>query len=348
MTDATSLRPRQRGFTLVELMISLVLGALVVLAATAMVVASRATYRTQDEATRLAESSRAGLELGNRLVRLAGYTNFGESQSPPAAYIVNAAWSASPDSYSLSGPNLVGSNNSVPGGGTGINGSDSLTLRFYGSGTGGGDGNILDCAGVAVPVPATNDAVNYLQYRSYNVLFVENDTDGEPALKCQRQTFDKTTGAPGAISASQTLIRGVEAFHVLYGEALPQTVPACPASAALPDNTCDLDLYPPSTVVYRTGIGGSNAVSKWANVVSVRIAMLVRSNTGALATPEDTSKIYYLFGPTYSATVSGDTGSTFPLSSLTTAERTRVRRVVSTTVFLRNRVASWPSLDKIN
>lgn len=338
---------RQRGFTLVELMISLVLGALVVLAATAMVVASRATYRTQDETTRLAETARAGLELGNRLVRLAGYTNFGESQSPPAAYSKSATWILSPDSYSLDGPNIVGSSNSVPGGGSGLNGSDSLTVRFYGSGTPNGDGNVLDCAGFAVPVPAQNSAA-YAQSRSYNVLFVENDTDGEPALKCQRQTYDATTGVPGAISASQTLIRGVEDLQVLYGEAIPQTVPACPAASALPDNTCDLDLYPPATVVYRSGIGGgANAVANWANVASVRISMLVRSGTGALPVPEPTTKTYDLFGANYAATVS-DVGSSLSLSSMSVADRTRARRVVSTTIFLRNRVASWPSLDSVN
>ena len=48
-------RSREAGVTLVELMIGLVLGAIVVLAATAMLVGSRATYRTQDETTRLAD-----------------------------------------------------------------------------------------------------------------------------------------------------------------------------------------------------------------------------------------------------------------------------------------------------
>ncbi len=223
---------RQRGLTLTELMIALVLGALVVLAATSMVVTSRGTYRTQDETTRLAESARFGLELGNRLIRLAGYTNFGDDATPPASYTIDPLWTATPDSYAFNGPNVVGSNNSKPGGAAGLNGSDSITIRFFGSSPVGQvtpDGNVLDCAGSPVPQAATATAasataattVNNLA-RAYNVLFVDADTDGEPALKCQRQTYDAAGVPSGAPSDVQTLIRGVEDFQVLYGEAIPQ------------------------------------------------------------------------------------------------------------------------------
>ena len=333
---------RQRGVTLTELMVALVLGALVVLAATSMVVTSRGTYRTQDESTRLAETARFGLELGNRLVRIAGYTNFGNpnagtSETPPAYYAIDAVWPSTLDSYSLDGPNVVGSNNSKPGGGTGLNGSDSLTIRFFGSNspaTGLADGNVLDCAGFAVPEPkvsasATNLEPAYRQARAYNVLFVDADTDGEPSLKCRRMTFD-ATGAPSVMD-TQTLLRGVESFQVLYGEYIPQASP-----------NQDLDLFDPANIVYRTGIGGPSPVGQWENVRSVRIAMLLRSATGTRPDPEQASTTYALFGSNYPWTA--DTGSTFSLSTLTTADRTRVRRVVQTTVFIRNRMSDWKSV----
>lgn len=323
-------RVREAGFTLVELMVSLVLGALVVLAATAMVVTSRATYRLQDEGTRISESGRAGLELGNRLVRLAGYTNFGQDTTLPPAYTPDAAWVAAPDAYAITGPNMVGANNSAPSGNTVVNSSDSLTIRFYGSGNGTADGTILDCAGSAVAAPALT-ATSYSERRAYNVLFVGPDVDGEPSLRCLRQKINED----GTTSVDvQTLIRGVEDFQVLYGELIP------PPGG-------DLDLVDPLSIVYRTGIGGSNPVLNWDNVQTVRIAMLIRSATGVLTGPEPTTTTYKLFGADYDAAAgSADPGSTFALAGLSDLERTRVRRVVQTTVFIRNRVASWPSLQR--
>jgi type IV pilus assembly protein PilW len=334
---------RQKGVTLTELMIALVLGALVVLAATAMVVTSRGTYRTQDETTRLQESARFGLELTNRLGRLAGYTDFGDDPTTPANYVVDGTWTN--NSYAFNGPNVVGADNSKPTSGAAINGSDSLTIRYFGSSNPGAtatsntaDGNILDCAGTPVPQPVTTagggagvDAATTNRIaRAYNVLFVDLDTDGEPALKCQRQTYDPTTGAAsGVASDTQTLIRGVEAFQVLYGELIPQ-----------PSPNSDLDLNAPASIVYRTGIGGSNPVSNWQNVRSVRIAMLLRTAVGTLTTPEATSTTYQLFGPNYPST-----SATFALTSVSAADRTRARRIVQTTVFIRNRMAGWDSLQ---
>ena len=336
---------RQRGVTLTELMVALVLGALVVLAATSMVVTSRGTYRTQDESTRLAESARFGLELGNRLVRLAGYTNFGDDVTAPASYTIDPLWTASPDSYAFNGPNVVGTNNSKPGGAAGLNGSDSLTIRYFGSSALNSvtpDGNILDCAGFPVPQAPTGTAVTSTAAaaavnnvaRAYNVLYVDNDPDGEPALKCQRQTYDPTTGLPsGAVTDTQTLIRGVENFQVLYGELI-----------AKPPPNDDLDLNEPGNIVYRTGIGGPNPVINWNNVRSVRIAMLLRSGTGTRPDSEATTTTYQLFGPSYPSG-STDTGATFSVASLGAADRTRTRRIVETTIFIRNRMSEWPSLQ---
>ncbi|MEO8938705.1 MAG: PilW family protein [Burkholderiaceae bacterium] len=320
---------RQRGFTLTELMVALVLGALVVLAATAMVVTSRGTYRTQDESTRVQESSRFALELVNRLVRLAGYTDFGDStQLVPAFYSADSTWSTS-DSYALNGPNLVGADNASPTG-AGINGSDSLTIRFFGSGTSvAADGNVLDCAGSSVPAPA-GSAAAYSTSRAYNVLFVGYDPDNEPSLKCQRQTYDAAGNPSGLPGDTQTLIRGVESFQVLYGEANY--------------SGGDPDLVPPTSLTYRTGIGGVNPVVNWSNVVTVRIAMLIRSNVGAQV--DTTARTYDLFGVGYPNSGT-DIGAQFPLAGVTlsTSERTRIRRVVETTIFVRNRVAQWPDLN---
>lgn len=329
---------RQRGVTLTELMIALVLGALVVLAATSAVVTSRGTYRNQDESTRIAESSRFGLELVNRMVRLAGYTNYGDDPAIPAFYTPDASWVTS-NAYALNGPNIAGANNSKPTSPTsGYNSSDSIVIRYYGAsnGTPGptpqpADGNVLDCAGIGVPVP-TGDAVAYTTSRAYNVLFVDTDVDGEPSLKCQRQTYDATTGAPTGVN-TQTLIRGVEDFQVLYGEAVYGAGD-------------DPDAVAPLFVVYHQGIGGSNPVVNWDNVVTVRIAMLLRSSVGAQV--DTAAKTYHLFGDSSYPNEGSDAGSLFSTAALSVSERSRVRRVVQTTVFVRNRISPWSQLQGIN
>ena len=342
-----AIRRLQRGVTLTELMIALVLGALVVLAATAMVVSSRGTYRSQDENTRLAEASRFGLELGNRMVRLAGFVNWGNDNNLPATYQPDPLWSVTPNAYAMNGPNIVGANNSKPSGAAGLNGSDSLTIRFFGSSapsTVTADGNVLDCAGTAVPDSPTTSSgsATTAAYvvgnaaRAYNVLYVDTDVDGEPALFCLRQKYDPLTGLPltTGLDTPQVLIRGVEDFQVLYGEYIP---PVDGAGVPL-----SLDDVAPQSIVYKTGIGGPNAVSNWTNVRSVRIAMLLRSAVGARTDP-DTTAAYKLFGASYPA--SSDTGASFSMSTVSAADKTRVRRVVETTVFVRNRENQWSSVQ---
>lgn len=321
----TGLDVRQAGFTLTELMVALVLGALVVLAATAMVVTSRATYRSQDESTRVAENGRFALELVNRLVRLAGYTDFGASNAPPASYI----YVGGTDPYVDGWPSIGGIDHDATNGAA-VNGSDSLITYYYGSGPAGGpaDGNVLDCAGNAVPSPAAT-ANAYVNARERNVLYVQPDVDGEPALVCQRSIYDPVGG--GRTYDQQVLIRGVESFQVLFGEAIYAVGP--------PPGDPDTD--PPVSIVYRTGVDGVNPVVNWQNVISVRIALLLRSNIGAQ--PDATAQTYNLFGGSYNA--NGDTGTQFSTTALSASDRTRVRRVVQTTVFVRNRIATWPGLQ---
>jgi type IV pilus assembly protein PilW len=83
-------------------------------------------------------------------------------------------------------------------------------------------------------------------------------------------------------------------------------------------------------------------VVNWSNVVSVRIAMLIRSDiTGAQA--DSSAVTYNLFGAAYPGT--SDPGTQFSTASMSVAERTRLRRVVQTTIFVRNRLSPWPALQ---
>jgi type IV pilus assembly protein PilW len=67
----------QQGLSLIELMISLALGLLVVLAVTYVFAGSRANYRHQDALSAVQESGRIALEVLTRDVRMAGYPGCG-------------------------------------------------------------------------------------------------------------------------------------------------------------------------------------------------------------------------------------------------------------------------------
>ncbi len=64
----------QLGFTLIELMVSLVLGLVIVGGATSLIVANRHSYRTNEALSQVQESARTAFELLARDVREAGIT----------------------------------------------------------------------------------------------------------------------------------------------------------------------------------------------------------------------------------------------------------------------------------
>lgn len=65
--------PAQRGMTLIELMISMLLGLILVFAATTLFEITKRTTRTQEATARLMENGRAATEILNRSVRMARF-----------------------------------------------------------------------------------------------------------------------------------------------------------------------------------------------------------------------------------------------------------------------------------
>lgn len=65
----------QAGLTLVEMMVSMTLGLLILLAIGSVYLGSRATYRMQEDNARLQETGRYALEVLGRSLRQAGYWN---------------------------------------------------------------------------------------------------------------------------------------------------------------------------------------------------------------------------------------------------------------------------------
>lgn len=66
---------RQAGLTLVEMMISMTIGLLILLAIGSVYVGSRQTYRLQEDNARLQETGRYAMEVIGRSIRQAGFWN---------------------------------------------------------------------------------------------------------------------------------------------------------------------------------------------------------------------------------------------------------------------------------
>lgn len=170
---------RECGMTLVELMISLTVGLLVVLVASTLFLSTKQTNRSQGDNALLQENGRYVFAAIGREFRMAGYRDYTTSLG-----------------FTSATPALSGVNDS------GLNASDEITVRYYGSSAvgGGADGGVLDCLGNAVSADTL----------ASNRYFVAADAvTGEPALQCE------SSMAPGAPAV---LVTGVESLQILYGE----------------------------------------------------------------------------------------------------------------------------------
>ncbi|AER57103.1 type IV pilus assembly protein PilW [Pseudoxanthomonas spadix BD-a59] len=114
-----TLKDAQRGFTLIELMVALMLGLLVVAAAGGLFLSNRRVYGTTASINRIQENQRIAFELLARDIREAG-------GNPCTRNIVNMLDTSKPGgSYFAGWSNGVSGNN-----GTGPNGSDEITLSL--------------------------------------------------------------------------------------------------------------------------------------------------------------------------------------------------------------------------
>lgn len=166
------------GFGLIELMISIAISLVVVLAITSLFLMQKRSYSTQDDLSRLQENGRFMVQDLSRVLRLAGYRD-----TAAATDFTNPI---------ISGANGTGS--------TGIAASDSFTVRFYGSSNLAtppvADGSVVDCNGLSVG-----------RDRMVTETFSIQTVNGRPTLVC---VVDAT---PQVV-----LFSNVESMQILYGE----------------------------------------------------------------------------------------------------------------------------------
>jgi type IV pilus assembly protein PilW len=320
-------RTCEAGVTLVELMISITLGLIVVMAATALFLSAKGSYTAQDEETRLQDTGRYALEILSRSVRQTAFVNWDRSQAPIASTSAGSASIAGLDDRSLKAT-VSGITSPVT---PSVNGSDVLALRFFGAGTGlHGDRTIVNCAGFGIPAAASSDSAD--TDRGWSIFFVGKDASGESELYCKYRGGADETGEP--TWRSESIARGVDSFQVLYGldsdgDDLPNQFMTASAIEAL-DNALTL-----AGDTEEAREKDKNAKTHWKKVTVIRIALLLHGTT---STPGNvTPSEFDLFGKEYSdARATIDPGTRIQEASLPRSSRNRIRRIFTSTIQLRN------------
>jgi type IV pilus assembly protein PilW len=337
---SVSTRKTQKGVSLVEIMIAMVIGLLLIAGVGQIYISSKQTYRLQDAQSRMQENARYTLELLSNDIRIAGYSGCANLNSiTPNNVIANPPITALTATSALSGYNASGSSWDPALSSTlsGLSkpplaGTDAITVQF-GQGCGAhlignmnakGDnilimasnacgieaGNALmvsDCTAADI-FRATNDPAGSPQTIAHSDLHNTYQSDAEIFIFTSR-TYYIANGAGGQSALWRLdnntatggdnpveLVEGVENMQILYGE------------------DTDNDRVPNRYFMV-------NSVGNLANVVAVRLSLLLRTLDDNLLQ----------LAQTYSYN-----GVTCPGSAGCPTDR-RLRHVFTTIINLRNR-----------
>lgn len=306
---------RQRGLTMVELMVAITAGLLVLLFAGAMLISANRGHAALEDSARLDDSGRYALETIARAVRQTAYVNWDRPDAGIATDPTVPARIVGLDSRSLVKTSEVVSD---PRPGV-ANGSDVLALRFAGAGPGtDGDGSMTSCAGFGV---------SELE-EGWSIFYVGRSAIGDNELRCKYR--GKTSWGADAI------VGGVDSFQVLYG--LDTDVPADGLS----------NLYVSASVVAALDDGleldGADEAERdldlrrktyWKRVASIKVGLILHGEKRVRTNAEPLT--FDLFGPAYAEALGGaDPGTRISESDMPGSLRERERRLFSSTIMLRN------------
>lgn len=195
---------QQKGLTLIEILIALLLGAFLIGGVLEIFVNTRETYRMQEALSRLQENGRFAMEFIGRDIRMAGYSFC------PKPLAISALEPPTPTPLSTAVPyflnatngNLNGANQDSP---------DSISMRWIGGNT-------------CPQVPGDTVSI------AYDVF-----TNPATGIRELRRDID---GAGPAVPVA--LIEGVENMQVLYGYDTDDTMRGTPEFYGVVDQVADL------------------------------------------------------------------------------------------------------------
>lgn len=317
---------KQKGLTLVELLVAVAISLIVVLAATAALLVSRQGFMQVDAASQLRDNAKFAQSLLQRLAVQAGYRDFVfAATSKPAT--TSGMTTERPNVFGFNNRERESSHKSYEAKSTARAvkslgyGSDILVLRFQSAARENGstivDSAIIDCSGSAL-----DKTMNDRFERYSSVFHVAISSNGEPALMCTRWPDADDFGT----TSTQPIISGVENFQVLYGV---DGITASNTTFATPDSVPETYLRADQITIS----GNDNlTLQRWQRVRSIRIGMILRAAPGTAVGA--TNVTMYPFGT--GAAVGMFANNNDPGTIFTPPDDKRLRQVVTFTIHLRN------------
>ncbi len=362
----------QRGFTLIELMIAMLIGVFLMAGVIQIFLSAKQAYRLQENLSRLQENGRFAMDFITKDVRMAGFMGCSKALPLPLGTITeqtkingiaNATnnWSSnacSANNECIPTRDVISFQYAKSCGGqlTSASASADTVLHISTSNSCGinvGDQLLIaDCtksdvfsATVVTPTPTSTAPNPYnITHTAFSSAY---NTDAE-LFALQSVSYyirsgtggapslwriDNTKGVSGSTNPAE-LVEGVENMQILYGVDTDQT----------PDYVANY--YVNATTVNSTNVNTTTGtVSAWTRVVSIRINLLTVSIDNNLT---DAPQPYTYNGSTTStlpqiAVIKTDTSqlcppyTTLPATCQLVDDR-RIHRVFSSTIAVRNRL----------
>ena len=230
----------QRGLTLIELMIAMLLSLIVVFAVSNILITSNRTATLAESVAQSQETGRYVISYLNRFIMRAGFSPNGEALTPFEVACVDP-----------NNPDNTCSLNSDEGTGDRIS-----IVRIL-------DEDGLSCAGTDVGLVPELEVVD--------VFWIAIDDDGNRNLMCL--TYDRATqiaafATDGAQMQAQPIAQGVISMHVLYGMANDPTTVTIGGR--------NVSRYVNATQVDADGDGISQE-SDWLQIYALKLVLLTES-----------------------------------------------------------------------
>jgi len=241
------------GLSMIEVMVSLIIGLVVVGAVLLSYVASGKTSRQQAAYAEMNENAQMAMTLMSRDLLLAGYSRVMAipAVTPPAVSTFTRAYSGRAVFGCDKGfvtPNIKTSSGAVSCVTSSGTPSFEVTYEADTTNTVPVSGSPSDCKGSQIRPSLTSGTTTY--FVTYNRYYLEVGGTGRSELHCASATENASGGAvPG-----EPLVDNVENMKIWYGE----------ANSA---NPRQIVRYVPAS-----------AVADWTRIVSVRICLLMRSS----------------------------------------------------------------------
>lgn len=228
---------RQRGLTLIELMVAMVIGLVLLSGILTVYLGSKKSYSTRDQVSLMEENARAALRTLKRHIEHAGYSS--DSGMLVANYIIPTSVTPNAGTCADGSDNIVKS--AVLEDTADAANGDTIGVGFY------SDNRVLsDCTETNLPNECRVDQAPDRQATMvYNTFSVRKDAQNIPTLYCG-----------GSLNANrQPLAQGIENIQFRYGVDT--------------NNDGTVNQYMTATAI--------QAGALWERIKSVQIAILVRS-----------------------------------------------------------------------